>query len=87
VANKVMSVADLARKAGIDADEALIDLWDVELLRYKGPNDRLRRQDADAAMRAVGVPTRSDLTLPDYWIGRLGLEGLPVLRERCRREP
>src|SRR6266480_6225514 len=68
-----MSVAQLGRLAGLDDDETLLQLWDAGLDRYKEARDRLRRQDVDAARRAVGLPSTGQLSSPSYWVGRLDL--------------
>jgi death-on-curing family protein len=74
MARRVMTVAELAKAAGLDADEALIHLWEAGLDRYKDPKDRLRRHDVDAARHAVGLPTGRDLMDPKYWMTQLELD-------------
>lgn len=74
MARRVMTVSELGASAGLDGDETLLQLWDAGLNRYKEPRDRLRRQDVDIALRAVGLPTGSDLTKPKYWMDRLNLD-------------
>jgi death-on-curing family protein len=81
VARKVTTVSALAKAAQIDEDEALICLWDAGLERYKDPHDRLRRRDMEQALHAVGVPTRTDLTNPSYWVKRLELKDDVELRQ------
>jgi death-on-curing family protein len=80
MAQRVIAVSQLARSAGIDTDEALIALWDAGLEAYRGPGDRIRRRDMDAAQHAVGIPTRNDLTDLNYWVRRLGLDSESDLR-------
>jgi len=78
MARRVMTIAELARAAELDTDEALIDLWEAGLDRYKDPEDRLRRRDVDAALHAVGLPTGRDLTDPGYWMKQLKLDDGPL---------
>lgn len=74
MARRVMTIAELAKAAELDTDEALIHLWEAGLDRYKDPKDRLRRRDVDAARHALGLPTARDLTDPGYWMARLQLD-------------
>jgi len=73
MARRVMTIAELAKAAELDTDEALIHLWEAGLDRYQEPKDRLRRRDVDVALRAVGMPTGKDLTGPSYWMKQLKL--------------
>jgi len=74
VARRVMTIAELAKAAALDTEEALIHLWEAGLDRYKDPGDRLRRRDVDTARHAVGLPTGRDLTDPSYWMTQLELD-------------
>jgi death-on-curing family protein len=74
MAKRVVSIAQLGKLAGLDSDETLLQLWDAGLDRYKDPDDRIRRQDLDAARHAVGLPSTNDLIDPSYWIQRLDLD-------------
>lgn len=74
MARRVVTLAELAEEAGLDYDETLLHLWEAGLERYNGPKDRLRRRDLDVALRAVGLPTGKDLSAPEYWMRRLGLD-------------
>jgi death-on-curing family protein len=73
VARRVTTIAELAKGAGLDEDEALIRLWDAGLEKYADPADRIRRRDLQPALRALELPTRRDLTQPEYWCRQLGI--------------
>jgi len=71
---KRLTVADLASSARMDVEEALILLWDAGLDGYEAPNDVILGRDAQRAKRALGVPTRKELTSPAHWMQLLGKE-------------
>jgi len=73
MASKRLSVADLAKEAGIDLDEALISLWDAGFERLNDPTDRLGRGDANRARRALGLATRRELASAEFWMETLSL--------------
>ncbi len=70
---KTRSVSELAAAADLDNDEILIRLWDEGLTYCRGPRDRIRNKDLDTALQAVGLPTKSEVTVPAYWMTRLRL--------------
>jgi death-on-curing family protein len=74
MARRVSTVGQLARKAEVDVDEMLIRLWDVGLERYREPEDKIRRSDMDAALQVAELPTKRQLTDPEYWMERLSID-------------
>lgn len=51
----------------MDLDEALLRLWDVGLSYIADVDTRIRPADLNRARRAIGIPTRRELTSPSYW--------------------
>lgn len=83
MAKRVLSIAELAKRSGMDPEAVLLSVWEAGLDHYRDPRDRVRRRDIDIALRAVGLPTGRDLTDPIYWMDRFGLEEEPF-RELLR---
>jgi death-on-curing family protein len=73
MARRKQTIAQLAEEAGVEADEALILLWDGGFPNVTGPNDALGKGEANRARRALGLATRRELQASAYWIKRLGL--------------
>ena len=57
----------LAIDAGMDLDEALLRLWDIGLAYISDVDIHVRPGDLNRARRAIGIPTRRELTSPGYW--------------------
>jgi hypothetical protein len=86
------NVKQLALQAGIDLDEALLRIWDVGLSYVTDINTHIRPADLNRVRRAIGIPTRRELTSPGYWQevlhlsdGELAelLESLGIARRAC----
>jgi death-on-curing family protein len=73
MAGKSRTVKQLAQEAGVDADEVLVTLWDLNINNVLGPNDRVRRRQVDIARRALGVATRDAIRSLGYWRMVLGI--------------
>lgn len=71
--NRRPTVAQLARGAGIDLDEALVTLWDAGFSELSGPLDAIPKGEANRARRALGVATRRELESIVHWQRRLKL--------------
>jgi death-on-curing family protein len=71
MAKRVSTVAELAGRAHIDVDEMLIRLWDVGLDQYREPGDKIRRRDMGVALSAAQLPSKRELTSPEYWMEQL----------------
>ncbi len=68
-----MSVAELAREARLESDEALLRLWDGGIDEPTRVTDEVPRHLIDTARQALGLPRASQLKLASYWQARLGL--------------
>jgi prophage maintenance system killer protein len=70
---KATRVRDLARRANLDLDEALVTLWDAGLDRLSGPNDLVPARELRIAQLALGIEgERAQLTVA-YWLVKTGL--------------
>jgi len=67
-------VSQLASEARIDADEALVALWDAGFDEIEGRNHALGRRDLNRARRALGIATRRELKTAAYWMKLLDLD-------------
>jgi death-on-curing family protein len=78
MARRRAAVADLAREADLDIDEALLILWEQGFERVTGPGDFLSKGDANRARRALGLATRRELSSTQQWeeVFQLGREEL-----------
>ena len=70
---KKHSVASIAREAGLEFDEALIELWDGGFDKINSPEDLLTRGEANRARRLFGLATRRELGSQSYWTKLLGV--------------
>ncbi len=68
------SVADLAREAGLDLDEALVALWDVGIESVEGGRDVVPSRQLPSAYKALGLNAPSEVSKVDYWLIRTGLK-------------
>lgn len=68
---KGMRVRDLAARANVDVEEALLTLWDSGLDEFDGPEDFIPRRRVLAAMRALGL--RGEELTVDFWLRKSGL--------------
>jgi len=78
------TVRELAQEARIDADEALLALWEAGYDEVNSPEHVFRRQQVNRARRAIGVATRRELRSFRYWIEVLKLEDESGLRNLLR---
>jgi death-on-curing family protein len=67
------TVAELAKEAQMDLDEALVTLWDAGFSGLTGPTDAIPKGEANRARRALGVATRRELESIVHWQLRLKL--------------
>lgn len=67
------TVEALAREAGIEVDDALIQLWDARIEYPSGPKSQIRPRDLARARDACKLPNGRELTRVDYWLERDGL--------------
>jgi death-on-curing family protein len=74
MATRVCTVTELARRAHVDVDEMLIRLWDAGLDQYREPNNKIRRRDMATALTVAQLPTKTQLTRPEYWMERLQVD-------------
>lgn len=65
--SKIQTVAELAKAAQLDLDEALVRLWDGGLPDIQGPGDRLTGSRLKRAATALSIPSRRSLSMPAYW--------------------
>lgn len=68
------TVSRLALEANIDPDEALITLWDDGFDGLNTPADIIPRGHTNRARRSLGLDTRRELSTPEYWQKRLGVD-------------
>jgi death-on-curing family protein len=69
-----VTVRELAVKAGLDLDEALVTLWDAGIDSVLLPDDRIAAHELGAARRALDVPTNREEVSVSYWVNQSGLE-------------
>lgn len=62
-----VTVGQLAAEARMDLDEALLRIWDSGLAYILDPATAIRHGDLNRARRAIGIPTRRELTSHLYW--------------------
>jgi len=74
MASRRKTVKQLAKEANIDADEALLALWEVGFDDIISPNDSFGRREVNRARRAIGIATRRELSSLNYWISLLKLD-------------
>ena len=74
MARSTFTVRDLAKEAGIDIDETLINLWDGGIDYVVSASSVLRRRDANRARRVVGLATRRELASKSTWQSLFGLD-------------
>ena len=72
MSRKPLTVLQIADRAGVDLDEALVTLWDhdVDVLN---PEDRVPFRCAKPVLTALGVATRRELRSLEYWEMLLGI--------------
>ncbi|GHF10987.1 type II toxin-antitoxin system death-on-curing family toxin [Pseudolysinimonas yzui] len=68
-----LTVESLAREAGIEVDDALIQLWDAGVDYPSGPKSPIRPHDVARARDSCELPNGRELTRVDYWLQRDGL--------------
>jgi len=78
------TVNELAQEAKIDADEALLALWEAGYDEIIAPNHIFRRREVNRARRALGMATRRELKSIAYWMSVLDLYE-PELRSLLRK--
>lgn len=71
--SKRRTLAELAREADLDNDEALVTLWLNGFEYLNAATDAIPKRDLNKARRALGVATRRDLKNPNYWQKLLGV--------------
>lgn len=66
MSRRPLTVLQIADRAGVDLDEALVTLWDhdVDVLN---PEDRVPFRCAKPVLEALGVATRRELRSLEYW--------------------
>ena len=74
MARSSITVGQLAKEAHIGADEALIRLWDGGIDYVMGPGSAIRRRDASAARKLIGLPTKRELGSRGAWRLLFGME-------------
>ena len=67
------TVAQLAARAGLDLDEALVSLWDAGIDQVNDPEDRVPSKLLRVAESALGLENPRRQTRIDYWLKRTGL--------------
>jgi death-on-curing family protein len=73
ISHKRTTVEQIAREAGLDADDALVTLWDAGFPDLADSSDRLQPQEANRARRILGVATRRELDTPEHWQAKFGI--------------
>ena len=68
-----MTVAQLASKAEVDLDEALVILWDSGISHVIGPDDVIPPNSTKIAERALEIENPKEQTRIDYWLDRTEL--------------
>jgi death-on-curing family protein len=66
----LISVRELAARAEIDLDEALVALWEIGIESVIDPDDRVPSRRIGAARRALGLPASNEETRVQYWLNR-----------------
>ena len=65
------TVRQLADEAKLDADTAIVLLWDAGFGKLLNPNDIIHRGDLNRARRALGLATRRELETGRHWMEML----------------
>lgn len=74
VTRKTWTVRQLAADIGMEADDALIALWDAGWSDLEGGNSRIKSGQTNSARRALGFATRRELRTASHWQTILDLE-------------
>ncbi|MBI5873150.1 MAG: type II toxin-antitoxin system death-on-curing family toxin [Candidatus Omnitrophica bacterium] len=68
MAKNRLTIEQLAQKAGIDSEDALIRLWDAPRFgKIQAQSDKIRGYDLEYAKKILGIATRDELVNPRYW--------------------
>ena len=67
------TVTQLAKKAEVDLDEALVILWDAGISHVIGPDDVIPSKSIKRAEHALEIENPREQTRIDYWLERTGL--------------
>lgn len=73
MARKTPTVRDLASRAGMEVEDALLKLWGAGINRFTGPTERVSLRSLAAVERALGLSPYTEQTTVDYWTTRLGV--------------
>lgn len=73
MSRRAMTVADLARQAGMDLDEALVTLWDSGFEDLKDASEFVPGGSLRKAQRALGLASGREFSDPMHWRTILGI--------------
>lgn len=81
MARKLTTVADLAREADLDLDEAIVMLWDVGIEEVDSPKDQISTKNLRRAQAALGIEDPKEQRTVAYWADRTGLSREELTKE------
>lgn len=70
---RAATVAEVARRANADIEEALVTLWDAGFGDVEGPDDLIPQRLVSVAHTALGVESGREERLVSYWLNKTGL--------------
>ena len=74
MSRKSQAVRLLARRAGLDLDEALVALWDAGIDDVLNPDDPVPARLLSTAYEALSITAPQELMSVSYWINHTGLD-------------
>lgn len=75
MSRRSVRVSDLAHEAGIDADAALVTLWDAGLDQLSGADSLVSGASVRKAQKALGLASAKESSDPRHWRAVLGITG------------
>ena len=68
-----LTVAELANRADLDLDDALVTLWDIGITNVNDPEDVIPHRQVKTAQSALGIENPRRQVRIDYWLKRTGM--------------
>jgi death-on-curing family protein len=84
MAKKRKTVRQIAKEAKLDVDDTLIMLWDHGFDTILNPDDFINSRMLNCARRAIGLATRRELKVPNYWQNILKLNDVEFEKLLCK---
>lgn len=71
---RAMTVAELAKAGGLEAEDALLKLWLAGLLQFESVRDVVTSKDLKRVRELLGAPDSTQLRRKSFWMAALGLD-------------